>query len=137
MSKIKFPLVSDLSTKISKAYGMANHNMGVYRRAYFLIDPTLKIRYFMASGIQMGLDAAHCLETLKDIQMSDDIVHAWKIDLSRCRPSLLYLHSLEDEVDSKIDTLQVKSRLIYSFFRIFFTIGIKVLNLWYSNGPNP
>jgi hypothetical protein len=85
---------------------MANQNMGVYRRAYFLIDPTLKIRFFMASGIQMGLNAEDCLETLEDIQMSDDKVNAWKVDLSRCKPSLLYLHSLEEDTDSKLNTLQ-------------------------------
>ncbi len=52
--KLKFPLLSDTDGKLGKSYGVFNEEKKNDRRATFIIDPDLKIRYFCVSDNKIG-----------------------------------------------------------------------------------
>lgn len=66
--KINYPLMSDRSQKISRAYGVLDETTGTAYRATFIIDPEGNVVYYSVYPREVGRSAPEILRTLKGIQ---------------------------------------------------------------------
>lgn len=65
---LAYPLLSDLTKTMSRAYGVLEENAGVALRGSFLIDPKGTIMHSVVNNLPVGRSAAEALRTLKAFQ---------------------------------------------------------------------
>jgi len=56
---VKFPLLSDMNHKASKAYGVLDEEAGIARRTTFVVDGDGVIQHIEAGGPAMDPSGAH------------------------------------------------------------------------------
>jgi len=71
VQKATWPMVSDISRRMSRAYGVLNEETGVAMRGAFFIDPEGKIRLTMVFPPQIGRSTEDALRVLKALQHFD------------------------------------------------------------------
>lgn len=64
-SRVQYPLLSDRTGNIAKAYGVYNYEAGAAFRASFIIDPTGKIRYYSVYPREVARSVPEIVRTLE------------------------------------------------------------------------
>ncbi|XP_053993117.1 peroxiredoxin-2-like [Hylaeus volcanicus] len=92
ISKIKFPLVSDLSKSISKSYGVLTKDNTLSLRGLFLIDKEGIIRHCVQNDLPLGRnveEALRMVDALQHVESSGDVCPAnWTKGKKSMKPSM-------------------------------------------------
>ena len=68
LGPINFPIVADLTKKISEDYGVLIEGAGIALRGLFIIDPDGKVAYQVVHDLGIGRNVAETLRVLQAIQ---------------------------------------------------------------------
>ena len=78
LGKLNFPLVSDITKKISSDYGMLLEEKGISLRGTFIIDPEGKVRAITLHDLQVGRNVDETLRVLSAFQTGELCPVSWK-----------------------------------------------------------
>lgn len=70
-SRVRFPLLSDRSGRIARAYGVWSPETGAAFRASFIIDPEGRVRYYSVYPREVGRSVREIVRTLAGIQYGE------------------------------------------------------------------
>lgn len=77
LGKLTFPMVSDLTRKISHDYGVLLEDKGIALRGTFIIDPDGKIRAVTIHDLQVGRSVEETLRVLNAFQTGELCPVGW------------------------------------------------------------
>ena len=69
--RVQYPLLSDRSGDISRAYGVWSKSTGAAYRATFIIDPDGRIRYYSVYPREVGRSVEEIIRTLQGVQYGE------------------------------------------------------------------
>lgn len=78
LGKLPFPLVSDITKQVSRAYDILNEDTGFTFRATFIIDPQGKIRYILKHDNDIGRSIEELLRSVQALQTGALCAADWK-----------------------------------------------------------
>lgn len=78
IGKLSFPLISDLTRKISQDYGILLEDKGIALRGLFIIDPEGKVRAAVVHDLQVGRSADEVLRVLNAFQTGELCPASWR-----------------------------------------------------------
>lgn len=70
-SQVQYPLLSDRSGSIARAYGVYDEERGAAYRATFIIDPQGRIRYYSVYPREVGRNVREIVRVLAGIQYGE------------------------------------------------------------------
>jgi len=68
LGKINFPLASDITKNVARAYGILDEEQGIAYRGAFIIDPEGIVKYSVAHDLNVGRSVDETLRVLKALQ---------------------------------------------------------------------
>ncbi|MEM0951065.1 MAG: peroxiredoxin [Cyanobacteria bacterium P01_H01_bin.74] len=71
LGKINYPLVSDISHRISRDYGILIEDKGISLRGLFLIDPEGIVRSYLVNDLSVGRNVDEVLRLLQAFQSGE------------------------------------------------------------------
>ena len=77
LGKLNFPLMSDLTKKISQDYGILLNDKGISLRGTFIIDPEGKVRAATVHDLQVGRSVDETLRVLNAFQTGELCPVGW------------------------------------------------------------
>jgi len=78
LGNLGYPLIADLTKRISRDYGILLEERGISTRATFIIDPDQKIQYMGIHNTSVGRDAKEILRVLHGLQSGELCGAGWK-----------------------------------------------------------
>lgn len=78
LGNLNYPLISDLTKRISRDYGVLLEERGIATRGTFIIDPEQKIQYMGIHNTDVGRDAREILRVLQGLQSGELCQAGWK-----------------------------------------------------------
>lgn len=78
LGNLGYPLIADLTKRISKDYGVLLEERGVATRGTFIIDPEQNIQYMGIHNTTVGRDAKEILRVLHGLQSGELCGAGWK-----------------------------------------------------------
>lgn len=78
LGNLNYPLISDLTKRISKDYGVLLEERGISTRATFIIDPDQKIQFVGIQTPAVGRNAEEILRVLQACQSGEACQAGWK-----------------------------------------------------------
>ncbi len=78
LGKLNFPLISDITKKISSDYGMLLEEKGISLRGTYIIDPEGKVRAVTLHDLQVGRNVDETLRVLTAFQTGELCPVSWK-----------------------------------------------------------
>lgn len=78
LDKLDYPLLSDFSKQVSRAYGVLNEENSAARRGLFIIDPNGVIQYRVVHSDKVGRSVEETLRVLKALQTEELCPLNWK-----------------------------------------------------------
>jgi len=78
LGNLGYPLLSDLTKRISRDYGVLIEERGIATRGTFIIDPEQKIQYMSIHNTSVGRDANEILRVLQGCQSGELCQAGWK-----------------------------------------------------------
>ncbi|MBA4542999.1 peroxiredoxin [Thermoactinomyces daqus] len=78
LGAIRYPLASDRTKEVARAYGVLNEQTGVAERGLFIIDPQGIIRYQVVTDENIGRDVDETLRVLQALQSGGLCPANWK-----------------------------------------------------------
>ena len=78
LKDLNYPLLSDLTRRVSRDYGVYLEDRGIATRGTFIIDPELKIQYMGIHNTSVGRDAHEILRVLRALQSGELCGAGWK-----------------------------------------------------------
>lgn len=78
LGNLGYPLLADLTKRISRDYGVLLENAGIATRGTFIIDPDQKIQYMGIHNTSVGRDANEILRVLQGLQTGELCGAGWK-----------------------------------------------------------
>ncbi len=78
LGDLGYPLMSDLTHRISRDYGVLLEERGIATRGTFIIDPEQKIQYMALHNTDVGRDAREILRVLQGLQSGELCAAGWK-----------------------------------------------------------
>lgn len=78
LGNLGFPLIADLTKRISRDYGILLEERGIATRATFILDPEQKIQYMGVHNTSVGRDAKEILRVLQALQSGELCGAGWK-----------------------------------------------------------
>ena len=86
---LRFPLLSDKTGRIARAYGVLLEEEGVALRGLFIVDPEGVIQYAVTHNLNVGRSVAETLRVLEAIQSGGLCGSDWKPEQAILMPGLL------------------------------------------------
>src|SRR3989338_11306029 len=77
LGKLNFPLISDITKKISQDYGILLDDKGISLRGTFIIDPDGRVRAATIHDLQVGRNVDETLRVLNAFQTGELCPVAW------------------------------------------------------------
>ncbi|OGI06786.1 MAG: thioredoxin peroxidase [Candidatus Melainabacteria bacterium RIFCSPLOWO2_02_FULL_35_15] len=77
LGKLNFPLISDITKKISQDYGILLDDKGISLRGTFIIDPEGKVRATTIHDLQVGRSVDETLRVLNAFQTGELCPVSW------------------------------------------------------------
>ena len=74
---IKFKLLSDLTKRMSRDYGVLDEDLGISLRGSFIIDPEGKVQYHLCHNLKTARNIPELIETLKALQNPEACMANW------------------------------------------------------------
>lgn len=71
IGKIEYPLLADLTKKVSRDYGVLLEDAGISLRGLFLIDPNQVVRQITINDLPVGRSVDETLRLIKAFQFVD------------------------------------------------------------------
>lgn len=71
LSKLPFPMLSDVKRDLSSALGIIDANDGVAKRATYIVDPDGIIRFVMVTDMNVGRNADEVMRVLDALQTDE------------------------------------------------------------------
>jgi peroxiredoxin (alkyl hydroperoxide reductase subunit C) len=78
LNDLKYPLIGDITKRISRDYGVLLEEQGIATRGTFIIDPNQKIQYIGIHNLNVGRDAAEIVRVLAGLQSGELCGAGWK-----------------------------------------------------------
>lgn len=78
LGNLGYPLMADITKRISKDYGVLIEERGIATRGTFIIDPDQKIQYLGIQNTSVGRDAIEILRVLQACQSGGLCQAGWK-----------------------------------------------------------
>lgn len=78
LSKLNFPMLSDLKRDLSQDLGILDPNEGVAQRATYIVDPGGVIRFAMVTELTVGRNPSEVLRVLDALQTDEMCPCNWK-----------------------------------------------------------
>ena len=78
LHNLGYPLLADLTKRISRDYGVLIEEKGIATRGTFIIDPEQKIQYMGIHNTNVGRDAKEILRVLQGCQSGELCQAGWK-----------------------------------------------------------
>ena len=78
LSKLGFPMLSDLKRDLSQNLGILDPNEGVAQRATYIVDPGGVIRFAMVTELTVGRNPSEVLRVLDALQTDEMCPCNWK-----------------------------------------------------------
>jgi peroxiredoxin (alkyl hydroperoxide reductase subunit C) len=78
LGNLGYPLISDLTKRIAKDYGVLIEDRGIATRATFIIDPDQKLQFIGIHNTAVGRDASEILRVLEACQSGELCQAGWK-----------------------------------------------------------
>lgn len=78
LGNLGYPLISDLTKRISRDFGVLIEEKGIATRGTFIIDPEQKIQYMGIHNTSVGRDAKEILRVLYALQSGELCPAGWK-----------------------------------------------------------
>ena len=78
LGKLKYPLVSDISHRISRDYGVLLEDKGISLRGLFLIDPQGILRSYVVNDLSVGRNVDEVYRTAQAFQTGELCPVGWK-----------------------------------------------------------
>ena len=78
LGRLNFPLASDITKEVSRAYDVLIEDKGVALRGLFIIDPEGMVRYQVVHELNVGRSVDETLRVLKALQTGEMCAANWK-----------------------------------------------------------
>jgi peroxiredoxin 2/4 len=78
LGQLRFPLISDLTKRISRDYGILMEDKGISFRGSFIIDPDGVVRSYVVNDLSVGRSVDETLRTLQAFQTGELCPVGWK-----------------------------------------------------------
>jgi peroxiredoxin (alkyl hydroperoxide reductase subunit C) len=78
LGNLGYPLIADLTKRISRDYGVLMEDRGIATRGTFIIDPEQKIQYIGIHNTSVGRDAKEILRVVQALQSGELCQAGWK-----------------------------------------------------------
>lgn len=78
LGKLSFPLISDISHRISRDYGVLIEEKGISLRGAFIIDPDGNLRSYVVNDLSVGRSVDELLRTVQAFQTGSNCPVNWK-----------------------------------------------------------
>jgi alkyl hydroperoxide reductase subunit AhpC len=78
LGEIKYPLFSDITKEVSRAYGVLKEDSGIALRGLFIIDPEGILQYQLVHNLSVGRSVEETLRVLKALQTGENCPVNWK-----------------------------------------------------------
>lgn len=78
LGELNFPLISDLSHRVSRDYGVLNEEKGLAYRGVFIIDPNGIVRSYLVNDLSVGRNVEEVLRTVQAFQTGSNCPVNWK-----------------------------------------------------------
>ncbi len=78
LGQLRFPLVSDLTKRISRDYGVLMEDKGISFRGAFVIDPDGVLRSYVVNDLSVGRNVEEILRIVKAFQTGELCPVGWK-----------------------------------------------------------
>lgn len=78
LGNLNYALLSDLTKRISRDYGVLLEERGIATRGTFIIDPEQKIQYMSYHNTDVGRDAREVLRVLQGLQSGELCQAGWR-----------------------------------------------------------
>ena len=78
LGNLGYPLISDLTKRMAKDYGVLIEDRGIATRATFIIDPDQKLQFIGIHNTSVGRDATEILRVLEACQSGELCQAGWK-----------------------------------------------------------
>ncbi len=78
LGRLNFPLASDITKEVSRAYDVLIEEKGVALRGLFIIDPEGVVRYQVVHELNVGRSVDETLRVLKALQTGEMCAANWK-----------------------------------------------------------
>jgi len=78
LGQLNYPLISDMTTKISRDYGILIEEKGIALRGLFIIDPDGILRYQLVHDLSVGRSVDETLRVLGALQTGELCPAGWK-----------------------------------------------------------
>jgi peroxiredoxin (alkyl hydroperoxide reductase subunit C) len=86
LGDLGYPLLADLTKRLSRDYGVLLEEKGIATRGTFIIDPEQKIQYMGIHNTSVGRDAKEILRVLQGLQSGELCGAGWKKGESFVKP---------------------------------------------------
>lgn len=78
LGQLRFPLLSDLTKRISRDYGILNEEKGISFRGAFVIDPDGVLRSYVVNDLSVGRNVDEILRLVQAFQTGELCPVGWK-----------------------------------------------------------
>ncbi len=78
LNDLGYPLMSDITKRISKDYGVLIEQEGISTRATFIISPEQSLQYIAVHSLNVGREASEILRVLHALQSGELCQAGWK-----------------------------------------------------------
>ena len=78
LKNLGYPLIGDITKRISRDYGVLLEDKGVATRGTFIIDPEGKIQYMGIHNLNVGRDASEILRVVSGLKSGELCGAGWK-----------------------------------------------------------
>lgn len=86
LGELGYPLIGDITKRISRDYGVLFEDKGFSTRATFIIDPEQKIQYMGIHNTNVGRDVQEILRVLQGCQSGELCAAGWKKGDAHLKP---------------------------------------------------
>lgn len=78
LGNLNFHMLSDITKRMSRDYGVLDEDSGVSLRGTFLIDPEGRVQYSLCHNLSVGRNIPEILKTLEALQTGELCFANWK-----------------------------------------------------------
>ena len=78
LKDLGYPLIGDVTKRVSRDFGVLIEEAGIATRGTFIIDPESKIQYMGIHNLSVGRDASEIIRVLAGLQSGELCAAGWK-----------------------------------------------------------
>lgn len=86
LGDLNYPLVGDITKRVSRDYGVLFEDKGFATRGTFIIDPDQNVQYMGIHNTNVGRDTAEILRVLSGLKSGELCAAGWKKGTAHLKP---------------------------------------------------